>query len=83
MARYGMPPRGAASLTAYVGAKLVFDTLNLQGGDVTKLLDGLRRTDLAAGTLANGFGVAFDKDGQNTRSFAVLQKWRGQVLTAI
>jgi branched-chain amino acid transport system substrate-binding protein len=83
MARYGMPPRGAASLTAYVGAKLVFDTLNLQGGDVTKLLDGLRRTDLAAGTLANGFGVAFDKDGQNTRSFAVLQKWRGQVLTAV
>jgi len=82
-ARFGMPPRAAASLTAYVGAKLVFDSLNLQNGDVTKLLDAMRRTDLPTGTLANGFGVAFDKNGQNTRSFAILQQWRGQALTAV
>jgi len=81
-ARFGMKPRGAASLTAYVGAKLVFDTLNGVGGDAGKLLDALRRTDIATGTLANGFGVAFDKTGQNTRSFASLQQWRGQELIA-
>jgi branched-chain amino acid transport system substrate-binding protein len=81
--RYGMAPRAAASLTAYVGAKLVFDVLNQTSGDATKLLDALRRCDIRAGTLANGFGVAFDRSGQNTRSFAVLQQWRGQMLTAV
>jgi branched-chain amino acid transport system substrate-binding protein len=82
-ARYGMPPRSADSLTAYVGAKLVFDTLNQSQGNTAKLLDALRRTDIPTGTLANGFGVAFDKNGQNTRSFAILQKWHGQTLTAV
>jgi len=82
-ATYGMPPRGAASLTAYVGAKLVFDILNNAGGDTGKLLDALRRTDIASGTLANGFGVTFDKTGQNTRSFATLQQWQGAVLTPV
>jgi branched-chain amino acid transport system substrate-binding protein len=82
-ARFGMPPRAAESLTAFVGAKLVFDILNAVGGDTTKLLDALRKTDVAAGTLANGFGVSFDKTGQNTRSFAVLQQWRGGILTAL
>jgi hypothetical protein len=75
-----MPPRSAASLTAFVGAKLTLDILNAVQGDTTKLLDALRRTDIATGTLANGFGVAFDKTGQNTRSFAVAQQWRGQAL---
>jgi hypothetical protein len=78
-----MAPRGAASLTAYVGAKLVFDILNNVGGDVSKLLGALRRTDIATGTLANGFGVAFDKTGQNARSFATLQQWQGAALGAV
>ncbi len=82
-ARFGMAPRSPDSLTAYVGAKLVLDILNGAGGDATKLLDALRRTDIASGTLANGFGVAFDKNGQNSRSFAVLQQWRGQALAAV
>ena len=76
-AKYGIPPRSADSLTAYVGAKLVFDTLNAQGGRADKLLDVLRKVDVAAGGLANGFGVAFDASGQNTRSFVTLQRWHG------
>ncbi|HEY1856449.1 ABC transporter substrate-binding protein [Acidocella sp.] len=78
--RYGMAPRGPDSLTAYVGAKLVFDTLNSVRGDASKLLDALRGTDIAPGGLANGWGVAFDRDGQNTRSFVALQQWRGATL---
>ncbi len=76
-AKYANPPRTADSLTAYVGAKLVFDTLNAQGGSTDKLLDVLRKVDVPAGGLANGFGVAFDASGQNTRSFVTLQQWRG------
>jgi branched-chain amino acid transport system substrate-binding protein len=82
-ARYGMAPRAADSLTAYVGAKLVFETFNQVQGNAAKLLDALRRTDIPTGKLANGFGAAFDKNGQNTRSFAILQQWRGQTLTDI
>ena len=78
--RYGMAPRGPDSLTAYVGARLVFDTLNTLGGDAGKLLDALRGTMIAPGGLANGWGVAFDHNGQNTRSFVTLQQWRGNAL---
>ncbi len=82
-ARYSMPPRSADSLTAYVGAKLVLDKLNEVKGDTTKLLDALRKTSLPAGTLANNWGVSFDKTGQNTASFPVLQEWHGQALTPL
>jgi branched-chain amino acid transport system substrate-binding protein len=83
LASYGMAPRSADSLSAYVGAKLVLDRLNTVGGDTTKLLDALRKTDIPAGTLANGWGAAFDKTGQNTRSFATLQQWRGGALAVV
>ncbi len=82
-AAYGTPPRTPDSLTAYVGARLVFDTLNLCGGDPTKLLDALRKTDIPIGGLANGFGAAFDHNGQNSRSLVTLQQWRNQQLFAV
>jgi branched-chain amino acid transport system substrate-binding protein len=81
--RFGLPPRSADSLTSFVGAKLVFDILNSVNGDTTKLLDALRRTDIPAGTLANGWGTLFDKTGQNTRTFATLQQWRDGGLVAV
>jgi len=81
--RFGMAPRSADSLSSYVGAKLVFDILNGAGGDTGKLLDALRKTNIAPGTLANGWGVQFDKAGQNTRSFVSLQQWQGQSLVAL
>jgi len=82
-ARYGMAPRSPDSLTAYVGAKLVLDLWSQAGGDAGKLLDSLRIADISTGTLANGWGVQFDKSGQNTRSFATLQQWQGQALVSV
>ncbi|MBU6418491.1 MAG: ABC transporter substrate-binding protein [Proteobacteria bacterium] len=79
--RYGVPPRSAESCTAYVGAKLVFDTLNTIGGDPGAVLTALRKLNLAKGALLNGFGAAFDSTGQNTASFVTLQSWKGGVLT--
>jgi branched-chain amino acid transport system substrate-binding protein len=81
--RYGMAPRGPQSLSAYVGAKLVFDTLNAVRGDPAKLLDALRGTNIPQGGLVNGWGVAFDQNGQNTRSFVSLQQWRGTTLVPV
>jgi branched-chain amino acid transport system substrate-binding protein len=82
-ARYAMPPRSPDSLTTYAGAKLVFDTLSQTGGDVTKLLSTLRKADLPAGALANGWGMQFDKTGQNTRSFALPQQWKSGSLVPL
>jgi branched-chain amino acid transport system substrate-binding protein len=82
-ARFDMPPRSADSLTSYVGAKLVFDILNKAGGDPAKLLDALRRVSIPSGTLANGWGVAFDKMGQNQLAFANLQQWQSGVLKSL
>jgi branched-chain amino acid transport system substrate-binding protein len=66
-----------------VGAKLVLDFWGQAGGDAGKLLDSLRRADISTGTLANGWGVQFDKSGQNSRSFAALQQWQGQALVSL
>jgi branched-chain amino acid transport system substrate-binding protein len=82
-ARFGVGPRSPDSLTAYVGARLVFDTLNAVQSDPTKLLDALRKTSLPAGRLANGWGVAFDRNGQNTLASVDLQQWRGGRLVAV
>lgn len=83
LARFGMPPRSAESLTAYVGARLVLEVLASVNGDAGKLLDALRKTSLPPGGLANGWGVAFDKNGQNTRAFATLQQWRNGGLVTL
>ena len=79
-ARYGVKPRSAESCTAYVGAKLVLDTLNAAGGDTAKLLAALRQVKLPPGALANGFGATFDASGQNTASFVTLQLWKDGAL---
>ncbi len=81
-ARYAVPPRSAESCTAYVGAKLVFDTLNTVGADPTKLLNAMRKLNLAPGLLLNGFGARFDASGQNTASFVTLQRWKDGALVA-
>lgn len=75
-ARYGIKPRSADSCTAYVGAKLVLDTLNQVKGDPTALLGAMRQLNLPRGALVNGFGVAFNDSGQNTASFVTLQSWQ-------
>lgn len=79
-ARYATPPRSAESCTAYVGAKLTFDTLKAARGDPGKLLAMLSAVNLPQGALLNGFGAVFDITGQNTASFVTLQRWKDGVL---
>jgi branched-chain amino acid transport system substrate-binding protein len=83
LARYGTPPRAADSLTAYAGAKLVFDTLGGVDGDAGKLLAALRDAHLPAGAMANGFAVQFDRNGQNTGAYVTLQQWRDGALAPV
>lgn len=77
--RFATAPRGTASLTACVGAGLVFDAL-AGGKKLDPTLRGMRRP---RGALANGWGVAFDDAGQNDRSYALLQQWQQGRLVVI
>lgn len=82
-AQFGVPPRAPDSLTAYAGAKLVFETLNNVNQAPTKLLAALRAVQQPLGTLANGFGAAFNASGQNTGAFVTLQEWRASGLVPV
>lgn len=82
-AKYGTKPRSADSCTAFVGTKLVFDTLKTVKGDPSRLIGAMRQLHLPQGTLANGFGAVFDGNGQNTASFVTLQSWQAGCLTPI
>ncbi|MCW8306732.1 ABC transporter substrate-binding protein [Acidiphilium sp. PA] len=78
-ARYAAPPRGSASLTGYVGAQLVAAAL----GQDKPVMAALLATDRPRGALANGWGCAFNGQGQNRASFATLQQWRGGRLITV
>lgn len=80
--RFGMPPRSSDSLLAFIGAKIILDTLKTTDLKDNKLFAALRKIDLPVGALDNGFGISFDQSGQNTRSFVTLQKWQAQKLIA-
>lgn len=71
---YATTPRSSASLTTYVGTKLIIDALRTG--------HPLAATHIPRGTLANGWGAAFAANGQNRDSFATLQQWRnGRLIT--
>ncbi len=78
-ARYAATPRSAASLTTYAGASPVFEALMAAG----RLPGALETQNQQTERLANGWGLAFDKAGQNTASFAALQQWRGGRLVSV
>jgi branched-chain amino acid transport system substrate-binding protein len=75
---FAAPPRSSASLNTYVGASLVFESL-MAGNRLPGSLETQARQP---GALANGWGFALNKAGQNTASFAALQQWRdGRLVT--
>ncbi len=80
--KYGMKPRSPDSLSAYAGARLVFDVIGRSGTGGTAFFDHFRKISEPAGAAANGWGFSFDRDGQNTASFVTLQQWRGGVIVA-
>ncbi len=80
--RYATQPRGAASLQSYLGAQLAFQAVQTSTAKIG-LAATLTAMTLPAGSLANGWGVQFDADGQNQRSFNRLQQWQKGALRPI
>ncbi len=75
-AKFGQLPRSPDSLSGYVAAKLAMEILKEDAGGSYNILDIIRKINLPLGKLENGFGVQFDRNGQNTRSFVLIQRWQ-------
>ena len=85
-AKYGSPPDSAYALTYYSGARVLFAVLKTSGGraDPDSFLAAVKKTDLPAGSIANGWGVKFDAHGQNTLGTANVVQWQnGAVCTVL
>lgn len=76
---FAAPPRSAASLTTYAGALPVFTAL-MAGRQLPASLEAAKHPPV---TLANGWGLDLNAQGQNTASFASLRQWRGGRLIAV
>ena len=82
--RFGASPRSGLSLSHFAGTALCFDVLRLaKSADKDKVLGVVHGLALARGSLANGWGAQFGKDGQNLRAFAALSQWQGGKLVTL
>ncbi|MBR0651681.1 ABC transporter substrate-binding protein [Roseomonas terrae] len=82
--RYGSEPRSGHSLTNYVGARVFLDAIQRAGGmDKDRVRAAVLATEMAEGTIANGWGMRFDERGQNTRAKPMLLQWQDGTQVAI
>lgn len=82
--RYGAEPRSGHSLACYAGALLFFEAIQRGGStDAARIRAAILATDLAVGSLPNGWGARFDERGQNGRARTVLLQWRGGALETV
>lgn len=77
-------PRSSHSLANVMGANAVFDIIEKAGGSLEpdKIRKAAMAMDIPMGKTANGWGVKFDKTGQDIRSKTYIAQWHnGKLLT--
>lgn len=77
-------PRAGSSLANFMGANVIFDILEKTGGsfDPEKIHKVAMAMDIQPGHTATGWGVKFDKEGQNVRAECLVTQWRdGKLVT--
>lgn len=78
-------PRSGHSLANFMGANVVFDIIEKAGGSLES--DAIRKAaatvDIAAGKTPTGWGVKFDKTGQNVGAVPQVTQWtkEGKLVT--
>jgi len=73
--RWGAPPRGSLSLSAFALMRAVFSAPSLERA---ALRPWLATADLAEGALANGWGLRLDARGQNAHARPIAAQWQNQ-----
>lgn len=82
---YGGSPLSGHSLANFMGAQTVFDILEKTGGDTSAKAFGAAAAafKVKEGTTPTGWGVNFDKTGQNTAASPYVMQWRDGVLQTV
>lgn len=82
-AKFGTPPAFPQSLSAYVGMKMLLDSLNAaKTTDPEKVRRTAAGVTKPAGSFANGFGQQFDQTYQNTKALLTVVQWQsGKTVT--
>ncbi len=82
-AKFGKDPIAPQSMSAFVGAKILFKAIQAAGStEVDKVRAAAVKLDDPAMTYETGFGVKFDDKMQNTRAFPVAGQWQdGKIVT--
>lgn len=76
--RYDQQPVGNSGFNGYAGLQMLFEAIESAGTtDFEAVRAAAMEMDQPLGTYANGSGVLFDENMQNTRSIAVLYQWQG------
>lgn len=77
-AKYGSDIRAPQSLTAYVGMQVLLDALQAAGStEPAAVRKAAAAMDIPPQSLANGFGVRFNENFQNTRTPPTVIQWQG------
>ncbi|WP_050526267.1 ABC transporter substrate-binding protein [Pseudorhodobacter aquimaris] len=81
--KYGTEPRSGHSLTNYVGAMAVLQSLNeADGFDADTIIEAVSAIDIPEGTTAAGYGVKFGENNQNERARMMGLQWQdGKLVT--
>ena len=75
--KYNRDPIAPQCFTAYVGAQMMFEAIAAAGStEYEKVRAAAAKMDKPVGSYANGFGVKFDANMQNTRAKPIICQWQ-------
>ena len=82
-AKYNRDPIAPQGMAGYVGFQMLLEAIAMAGStDMEKLREAAARMDKPLNSYANGYGVKFDENFQNTRAFPTVVQWQsGKVVT--
>jgi len=76
--RFKQEPVGNSGFGGYVGINLLFDAIEAAGTtEYAAVVEAAKKMDMPEGTFANGYGVLFNEQMQNTRAYPVVYQWQG------
>lgn len=83
-AKYNQDPVAPQGMTAFVGAKILFEVLEAAGStEVQAVRDAAAAMDKPASSYETGYGVKFDANFQNTLAVPNVAQWQGGKIVTV
>jgi branched-chain amino acid transport system substrate-binding protein len=83
-AKYGSAPLSGHSLNNYAGALAILHAIDKADGfSPNAIIKAVRAIDIPAGHTADGYGIKFGKNGQNTRATMMGMQWQNGKLVTV